>query len=278
MNLSKLRRIHVIIIGLVVWVLLSVGLFFVLIKPASENLKKEQARYDAAAPEATPQKRAEAERKLEQAKIEVAKVEAEFNAVLDQKMPNLRFDQRDKGMLDLWHEQVEVLGPLIEKFVKQSGVTMLSSIQIPPPPVNPNDPLFSQDYFVVPIGQVRVSGNFNTILDHIKKWNTFNRLVQIDMPSLEGPSPSLTSTYNMSVYIFPRVTAKGAPEIKIAGAATGQPGGSVTVGVQAPGMMPMGGPMGGPMGPMPGGPMPGGSMPPGGPMPAPMPGMEPTPR
>lgn len=256
MNLSKLRRIHIIIIGLVIEILLGVGLYMLLIKPANEELQKETDRYNAAYPDSTDDKRAMAERKMQDAKMQVAKTEAQFNTALDQKMPNLRFDQRDKGMLQLWHEQVEVLGPLIERYVRKSGVTMLSDIKIPPPPVNPNDPLFQQDYFTVPIGTIQVQGNFKGILDHIRKWNSFNRLVQVDLPSLEGPSPTLTSSYNLTVYIFPRKTAQGAPQITIAGAPGANNaggGGAVTVGVPPP-MMPGGGAGAGVMG----GQMPGG--------------------
>lgn len=263
MKLSKLRKIHIIIIGSVVWVLLGVGLFFVLIKPANEALAKEKARYDANYPGSTPAMAAQAERNLQQAQLEVANIQTTFNTVLDQKMPNLRFDDRGQGMLQLWHEQVEVLGPLLERFIRSSGVTLLSDIKIPAPPVNPNDPLFSLDYFPVSIGTISVRGNFKDILSHIKKWNSCNRLVQIDLPSLEGPSPTLTSSYNLTVYIFPRKTAKDVPEIKIAGAPgqAGAPGGGVTVGVPSPGAV-MGntpGPTGPgtmPMGPMGPGPMP----------------------
>jgi len=248
--LSKLKRIHIIIIGSVLCVLAAVGVFFLVISPPQKALQAAQARYDAAYPKGNPGAEAAANRKLNDAIAQVNRVQRTLDTHMQRRMPNLNFARRDIGMLSLWGEQIRTLGPLLEGFAKDPAVEVLgASFSIPPPPASPNSPVFDQDVLVFPLGQVQVMGSFKGVMNNIRRWNNCRRLVMVSSPTIVGNSPNLIAAYNVTCYIFP--AAKGGPQIPMAGAAGAQ---AVAPGQVGPGM-PMAGPgqpMGGPGMPMPG--------------------------
>jgi len=213
MNLSKIRSLHVIIIGAVVCVIVGVGLFFVLIKPMKARISEIQSQYNASKQVADQEFSA---RNARDKAVEGSKKAQEDYAYFQRtKMPDVDFSSRGEGMLELWREQSIVLGPLIQKWPKRTGVRLLSALAVPAPPVNPN--ILQTELIEIPIGAVQVQGPFNKILEHLQSWNYFNRLVKIDLPNLVGPSPSMTSQYNLTVYIFPK--GKPGPQIPLAGQA-----------------------------------------------------------
>ncbi len=99
-------------------------------------------------------------------------------------------------------------------------------------------------------GALSVGGDFRSILYHVQRWNTFNRLVLIDGLALHGNSPFMSASYNATVYIFPQGDDKPAPPLpKGPGSGgTAPPGGpGFPGGPGGPGGFP-----GGPGGPRPG--------------------------
>jgi hypothetical protein len=226
MNLSKIRRQHVIILGSVVSVIFAVGLFYLLIKPVNEQMKVVSDQLQAS--EAVASKLGSDRRALDDALKQVAGVESKLTGYENAKMPNLSFSQRDKGMIDLWNEQIDVLGPLLTQWASRGRVMLTSELKVPAPPTNPNE--ISTDLITIPIGKMAVVGDFKSIMDHIRGWNVCPRLVRIDKPSLAGMSPMLAASYDMTVYIFPRGTA--GPQIQIAGSpgasSSGGSGGSTS--------------------------------------------------
>lgn len=211
MSLSKLKRLHVIIIGSVACVACAAGLFFLLIKPVNETITTTSQQLDASTAVAI-QKPASI-RDLAAAKNEVVQNETKLNRFQASKMPNLSFAERDKGMIQLWHEQSETLGPILERWGSRDGI-LQTSISIPAPPSNPND--LQPGMIKISVGKVDVAGNFKSLLRNIRGWNDCPRLVQIDHPCLSGTSPALKATYDMTVYIFPR--SDPGPQIAMAGA------------------------------------------------------------
>ncbi|MDO8588146.1 MAG: hypothetical protein Q7T82_14055 [Armatimonadota bacterium] len=211
MNLSKLRRLHVIIIGSVACVVFGVGLYFLLIRPV--DLQIAQVSSELASSQAVGSRLMSSRQGLEEAISKVDLVQTKLARYETSKMPNLSFAERDKGMIQLWHEQSEMLGPILERWARR-GVQSNSTITLPAPPTNPNQ--METNLIRITVGKIEVVGNFRSILQHIRSWNTCPRLVQIDRPSLSGTSPALTATYDLTVYIFPRTAA--GPEIKMAGA------------------------------------------------------------
>ena len=223
MSLSKLKRIHVVIIGSVLCVIAATAIFFLLIKPKQEAYKAAEARYNAAKDLGNQAAEDKAIRDLNQAILEANVVKQAFDAQMKRRMPDLSFARRDIGMLALWNEQIKTLGPLLESFARDQRVSILSAnLSLPPPPVNPNDPVFDQDVLVFPVGSVQAMGNFKDLMNNIRRWNNCRRLVMVGPPQLQGESPRLVMSYTVTCYIFP--AAKGGPQIPIAGAAQAQPG------------------------------------------------------
>jgi hypothetical protein len=239
MSFSKLKQIHVIIIGAFLCVLAIVGVFMLLIKPKQEELNAAQARVDKCTL-ANVGAENQAYQDLNNAILETNNIQMSLNAQMKKRMPNLNFARRDLGMLQLWHEQIGTLGPLLEKFAKDRKVKVVSAnFSLPAPPANPNDPVFDQDVLVFQLGTVVVQGGFKDLMTNIQRWNNCSRLVMVSQPTLSGTSPHLMASYTLTCYIFP--AAKGGEKIQMAGsgAAAG------TAGAAAPAAaMPMAAPAG----------------------------------
>ncbi|MCE5315706.1 MAG: hypothetical protein ABFD49_07915 [Armatimonadota bacterium] len=216
MSLAKLKQIHVIIIGAFLCIAAVVGVIMLLVKPKQEALAAAQARVDRCTLANTSAEN-KAVQDLNNAIMEVGRVQQSLDAEMKRRMPDLSFARRDLGMLQLWHEQIDTLGPLLESFAKDKSVRVLNaSFSIPAPPANPNDAVFDQDVLVFPLGNVTVQGNFKALMANIRRWNNCSRLVMVNQPVLMGTSPNLTATYSLTCYIFP--VAKGGEKIQMAGA------------------------------------------------------------
>ncbi|MEN6356579.1 MAG: hypothetical protein ABFD83_05785 [Armatimonadota bacterium] len=232
MSFSKLKQIHVIIIGAFLCILAVVGVFMLLIKPKQVALKAAQARVDKCtlANQGAENQAIEA---LNNAIRETNNTQMSLNTEMKRRMPNLNFARRDLGMLQLWHEQISTLGPLLESFAKDKKVKVINAkFSLPAPPANPNDPVFDQDVLVFQLGTVVVQGDFKDLMANICRWNNCSRLVMVSQPVLSGISPHLTASYALTCYIFP--AAKGGDKIQMAG------GGAAAAGATpaAPGMPP----------------------------------------
>lgn len=236
MSLSKLRKLHIIIIGSVLIVAAGAAMFFLMIKPQNEALAAATARRDEAAKVGNAQSEAAAIAERANAYIELARAQQALEVQMAKRMPRLNFANRETGMLALWKEQLVKMGPLLEGFAHDDNVKVLSAnFQLPAPPVNPNDAVFTQDVLVFPLGSVQVMGDFKSIMNNIRRWNNCNRLVMVGAPTLSGISPQLTASYPVTCYVYPVAKAEGNPVAMAGGGgATGAPG--------APGA-PMGAPM-----------------------------------
>ncbi len=238
MSFSKLKQIHVIIIGAFLCVVAVVGVFMLLIKPKQAALQAAQARIDKASPVGNQAAENQAIADLNKAILEVSNTQKNLNVEMAKRMPDLSFTRRDLGMLQLWHEQIDTLGPLLEKFAKDKNIKVLSAkFSIPAPPANPNDAIFDQDVLVFPLGVVQVKGSFKDLMSNITRWNNCRRLVMVSSPALVGTSPNLVASYGLTCYIFP--VAKGGDKIQMAGTGTADASG---------GGMPSGMPAGSPAG------------------------------
>ena len=229
MSLSKLKRIHVMIIGVALCVIAGVALFFLLIKPQQEAYKKADDRYKAASVLGNQAAEDKAIRDLNDAIVKKGITEQAFAVQMKRRMPDLSFARRDTGMLALWREQIRTLGPLLENFARDKSVNVLGArFQIPAPPVNPNDKIFDQDVLVFPLGGVRARGNFKDLMNNVRRWNNCKRLVMVGPSTLAGNSPNLVVQYPLTCFIFP--AAKGGPAIPMAGGAAGQQAGGAPMG------------------------------------------------
>jgi hypothetical protein len=232
--LAKITQVQVYIIAAVLTALVAAGIWFGLIQPKNEALAAAQARYDTANAVAITEPQAKADQV--KANQEVAVAKAKWNRFDSTLMPNINISNFLTGSQQLWNEQVLVLGPKVRRYLESDNRVRVtqSNITIPAPSTDPNQ--VNKKTFEIPLGAVSVQGTFQNVLNHVVRWNRFDRLVLVDGLTLTGNSPRLTGTYNMRVIIFTR-GEPSATTIPQAGPSTGGFGG---------GFGPPGGPPGGP--------------------------------
>jgi hypothetical protein len=241
------------IISGVLSLMFAAGLFFGLIKPSMDETAKQEAFRDQREQEAA---KMPAEKTREK-KVAKSKLDAEADwATYDRSlMPRINMSDLWGATQQLWTEQIQRLGPSVDKFVSaDKSVTIVEkNFSLPPPPEDPNQVNKPQPY-IFALGSVRVRGTFPNIMRHVRRWNNFNRLVMIDGLSLTGQSPQLEASYTVTAYIFAQNTEKPGPAFPWAG-------GSGAGGMMGGGGMPGGGGApGGAMGGYGGGGAPGGAM------------------
>ncbi len=219
MSQGKLKRVHVIIIGLVACIAVGAGMYFLVISKLRQDIAALQTRYDEA--KAVADTRPQVERKLAAAQAKYQIALARYNYYLRTKMPPISFQDRAQGMIALWKEQAETLGPMIEAWPKKTKVVLGSSVQVPAAPVDPN--AINTTLIRIPIGTIRVVGDFKTLMNHIRSWKNFGRLVQVDPASLSGVSPNMVAEYGLTVYIFPY--GEPGPPVQMAGTGGASTGG-----------------------------------------------------
>lgn len=222
MSFSKLKKLHVIIIGSVLCVIAGVGVFFLQVKPQMNNYDAAKARYDAASPKGNDSSLTAAVAACADAKNKYDIKQAQLDMQMRRRMPNLNFSRRDIGMLALWQEQIKTLGPLLEDFARDKTVRANARFSIPAPPANPNDPQFDKDVLEFPLGTIAVAGDFKSLMNNVRRWNNCRRLVMVGPPTLSGQSPRLVQSYSLTCYIFP--VQKGGTPIVMAGGANSQGG------------------------------------------------------
>jgi hypothetical protein len=215
MKVSKLRSIHVVIIGSFACIAVILGTYFLVIKKYYVKINELNGRLQTA--EQIWQRKAQAEAELEAAKLQNRLMMARYERYMREKMPSLSFEDRTQGMIALWKEHGEVLGPLLEKWPRKTGVIFAGGVQVPAAPTDPNS--IDTTLIRIPVGTFSVVGDFRSILAHLRSWNRFNRLVQIDPATLSGTSPRITAQYSVTVYIFPR--GEAGPTVTMAGGAGG---------------------------------------------------------
>ena len=221
MSFSKLKKLHVIIIGSVLCVIAAVAVFFFLIKPERVKYGAVYARREADDKIGNATKEAAAERAKQQANLDLRLAQEALDLQMENRMPNLDFSNRQTGMIALWKEQILNLGPMLESFARDKNVDVLAAnFQLPPPPANPNDAVFGQDVLVFPLGTVQVQGDFRSLMNNIRRWNNCGRLVMVSPPVLQGSSPQLQAAYSITCYVYP--VAKGGPTVPMAGAGSAQ--------------------------------------------------------
>lgn len=219
MSLSKLRKIHVIIIGSFLIVATGVAMFFLLIKPQREAFAAAEDRYNKAAVLGNQAAEDKAIRDLNDAIMKVGIAQQTLDMHMKKRMPDLSFARRDIGMIALWNEQIKTLGPLLESFARDKNVRVTQvNFALPAPPSNPNSDVFDKDALAFSLGSVTARGDFKGLMNNIRRWNNCSRLVMVGPPELSGNSPDLSVTYSLTCFIFP--VAKGGAPIPMAGAQT----------------------------------------------------------
>jgi len=159
------------------------------------------------------------------------------------------------------------------------GVKIVSAPQLPIPSMNEKDilasyynwPAYNFPVVLWELGQVTVTGNYDQIMKNVRAWSSMpHYLAVVDGLRLDGTSPNLTATYNLTIVGFIRAKTIYPSDPRIGGGSAGSSGSTSGFGgmgtgggpnVGAAGMNPAGGgnPMTGnaPPAGIPGGPPPG---------------------
>jgi Tfp pilus assembly protein PilO len=237
---SKLKRVHVVAIGASVAVVLAAVLYFALISPARATITEregEKATLEekkAALPKAKADK-AKAEADKAKALADLAKYENQYMRVGPEKA-FISMADRTKAMILLWKEQSSTLAPLLARSIKSSGVRLLTPIQIPPAPTDPN--VIDPNLIQIPGIQIQVSGSFPQIMQFLRSVEKWPRLVMVNNVTLSGESPQLIAQMDLTVHYLPRDSEKAQP-VPTATGAGGEAGTTGGYGVPgAPGAPP----------------------------------------
>lgn len=213
MNQSKLKRVHVIAIGASVAVVLAIGLYFGMISPARATIVEregEKATLEekkAALPKA---KRDKARMEAEKATATATLLEYENKYMrVGPERQFISMKDRTKAMILLWKEQSSTLAPLLARSIRRSGVKLLTPIQIPPAPTDPN--AIDAHLIQIPGLQIQVSGSFPQITRFLRSVETWPRLVMVNNVTLSGESPNLVAQMDLTVTYLPRDSDKAQP-------------------------------------------------------------------
>ena len=219
-----------------------VVIYFTLIKPGKESYDGFKTDYDAQA--LTYGKMADAQKRYKAALAAVAEAKARW-AVYDRRyMPDINIANRFDAMKQLWKEEILVLAPKLDHFLKadHSVQVVSADFKMPQPPSDPNQVVTKE--YTFPLGTVAVVGTFNDVLNNASRWNKFDRLVLVDGLSLNGSSPRLTAQYSLTCYEFTHNTDSPGPAFPTAPTPTATSAGGGGLGGYE-----VGGPGGGPGGP-----------------------------
>ncbi|MCC6484103.1 MAG: hypothetical protein IT209_04575 [Armatimonadetes bacterium] len=234
--LDKLTKLQVIIVGVVLSLIIGVGMFFLLVRPRMEKFTQvDKQRQEVVAKAAELPLR---QRELEQAERDRLQAQLDYRKYELSKMPEISFADRTQGMIALWREHAEVLGPMLENWPRRFGVEMGSTVSIPAATTNPNN--LQDGLMKIHIGSISVQGDFYDIMRSIEGWNRFGRLVQVGPVTLSGVSPNLTGSYDLTVLWFPRGTAGAQVAMAPAAGAQDQQAGMAGGAPMPPPASPMG--------------------------------------
>jgi hypothetical protein len=208
MDFGKLTRAHVFIIGAVIAVILGVGFYFLGIHQTQDHLTQLDNRLETA--NATIAKEKSYRDDLAKAKKEVQDVQWSLAVFTKKKMPKPPIDLRNTdpksqvlAMMNLWQEPKRLYFMAQRFALSTNEVAVRTQFGVP---AQPSDPaLIPTTVIELPIGQVTAYGGMDSILRYMKRWNSFGRVVAVDNLVLDGTSPLLSGTAQITVYIFPEV-------------------------------------------------------------------------
>jgi hypothetical protein len=272
----KLGRFAILMIGIMIFVIASAWGYFLYYMP---NMKEVTMLNDnKTLQDAEAAKMPQAKKRVETAKKMVDAKANEWMKIASTRTPPVGVEHGGIDLsVDPWHLSVDTpkfrnnIQRAVNEQVKKGGVKVLNAplVQIIDPnlPVNQilstfyNYPALKFPVLIFDFGTITVQGNYKQILDNVRAYkNMPHYLAVTDGLRIDGTSPNLTGTYNLTVVGYIRTKKNGiAPAVPegAGGAAAGGMGAFGGMGGPPAGMgRGMGGPAGGGLG-GPGGPPPG---------------------
>ncbi len=208
-----------------------------------------------------------AKKRCADAEAEVKRVGAEWNAIVEEHTPPMDVNSGGISLaVDRLHLTVEArkfrdsVQAAVNRQVKMGGVHVVQGPTIPDPPTEPDQ--IVQSYFNYPgfkfpacvfdLGTVTVTGTWEQIKANIKSWSAMPEYLAVaDGLAVNGTSPLLTATYNVTLVAYvrgqkvaPPVGAGTAAAAPAAGAAASG-GTNLPSGFRQPGVPPASPPAGG---------------------------------
>jgi hypothetical protein len=238
--MSRLKALHIHLIGVFVAAGVAAGLYFTLIPPASENVKTQKAAYDAVHTEAMTRSREE--QGYKKAVADKLDAEARYRVYEAQYMPKFGFKSTRLATMRYvfwpnhgksWPERfIKTVQTHMDRQTKANGIVWLNPGVITYPAYGP-DPNGIPKYIGGDLAQpifrysfpVEVQApNMTRLLRHLQAWY---RIRNAGVPVVEGlqiagNSPNLQAKYNVSLTIIMHDTLPAAnPRIGGSDAAAG---------------------------------------------------------
>lgn len=249
--MSRLSLLHLNLIGIGTALVLAAILFFALIKPKQEEVKK--VGDEATASEnagGTPTKVSGKKKDLEKTKLEVAQTKSLWEVNERKYMPTLDF-QGD--LLETYQNKVinipATWGTWVTKWYdaqRNLGVARVPGVEFPVQafPADPNY-ISTIQYLKFPTDRWPVTveaKSFNAAMAHLRRFNDMqgHGMPVINNVALEGQSPTLLLTYDLALYVIPGKTPPSADPIltrAAGGAGGGMMGGSMMGSMMSGAMM-----------------------------------------
>jgi hypothetical protein len=211
--MSRLTRLHIFLIMGALLLLVGLIWYFTGITKAQEAINAQQARIDAAQPDAD---------KLQANKADLARAARDADATL---RSYGAYEARYMPIIDLyrtdvvsrtytWVKLIQLPSQLareVEAFMgreqKRENVQASWNGQIAPIASDPRN--LPDNVIVVPLGPVTATGTFNNINRFFRSWRRFERLAVVDGYNLTSQNGVLSGTANVTIYIFPQSPSTG---------------------------------------------------------------------
>jgi len=271
MRSNRITPLHVYLIGLVLMLIVGVGLYFALLRPAYADAaakKQEVAAAEAQTVtigdepevksqtfsytvETGPDQVKKAKASLEKVRANKESKEREL-AILEarkQLAPPHRINIGDgtpqtivRQTMANWLNLPRVVIPLMNRFADKlaakHGVQVLHQFAGPAPSTDPNS--IPKDIIAWNLGKMSATGPFLQVMQWARDWNSAPLLVAVDGLEMQlvGTGGKVTATANLTVYVFPTGKAVVIPQ---GGGAPAGGGGGFGGGGNGPMGMPGGG-------------------------------------
>ncbi|MHB1463201.1 MAG: hypothetical protein ACYC1M_18080 [Armatimonadota bacterium] len=238
--LSKITRLNIIVISVMVALNIVVATFFVIVRPMKkeiEGLNSQIETYTARAAQRT-----QVAKKLAEAVALKAVTQTTWNKIKSRVMPtNLEVKSADRDtmiriMPTYWREPERLTSIMTKWIGSQKGVRISGSFTLNHPGVDPLG--LPKGTWNANGGQFTATGDFQTVLHHLERWNKSPRLVMINEVSLAGTSPNLVATYTAQLYQTidgPRPVGGASPAAATPGAVPGATPGAGPATLTTPG-------------------------------------------
>lgn len=266
----KLNPISIYIIGIAVALMaLSYGVFYNFMPNSAQaqyfNDATEQLNTEAA-------KMPQAKKKVENAQREIADLAKSWAAVTSQHTPTNNLGTQGINLNVNAYQLTEdtrkyrnSVQRAVNAQVRRGGVTVVNGPLVPFADSSQPGQLLATYYnyasagypvVIFNLGTVTVQGTYEQIMNHVRSYASMPRYLAVtDGLTLDGTSPNLTATYNLTVVgyipastVFGGLPASATTASTTPGGMPGMPGGGMPGMPGRPGMpgAPMGGPGGGP--------------------------------